>query len=132
MSFNIIEKLDDSVQPVNIRQDKTELLQAETIFLENFKGELSSVTGIYGKGFFIAKINELTCEVSNPQINIKSSNPIHITTSFRIIKGTYGKTWIKRTKIICNEEEQIEQEEIKEIKSEIKTTPNWGNIFKRK
>lgn len=57
----------------NLIEDNSNLKSENNIKVfscKNFKGELSSITGIQSKFLFIAKINELSGESSWPSVKI--------------------------------------------------------------
>lgn len=101
--------LTSNEKPVNVPSKSKEQLKANQILLENFKGELSSVTGIQSKGMYIAKLHPISSEPERPTVTIISTNYIHTDSSkVRVAIGTYGKSWIKRRFIECDENEQAE------------------------
>ena len=109
MGFKIIKPLNVVIKPVIIEPKLTIMdnqLQAKFQLYQDFKGELSSTTGIQSKGMFIAKIDELSDNISMSNITFLDTNYIHIDkTKFRQAIGVYGKTWMKSTQCICNNED---------------------------
>lgn len=64
MSFKVINTVTDDVTPVK------ETSNVSTYMCKDFKGELSSKTGIYSKFMYIGKINQLSGKPENPTIRI--------------------------------------------------------------
>jgi len=63
-AFKIIGNLTSDAKPVV--GDK----HVRVVSCKDFKGEISSITGIASKFLYIPKINQLTCETESPSIRI--------------------------------------------------------------
>ena len=111
--MKILSNLDDNNKPVIVRPPVVKQLQANYKFITDLKPEqLSSLTGVVSKGLYIAKINQLNDEIEYPSLFVISEGYFHIKrNTSQIPQGTYGKTWVKRTHVICNEDEQNEFKE---------------------
>lgn len=66
MAFNVIETVTETNnQPVNNGK------QTERVYrCKDFTGEISSVTGIFHKELYIAKINEFSGNIERPTIRL--------------------------------------------------------------
>lgn len=85
-------------EPVNVPSKVKESLKANQILHQDFKGEISSVTGIQSKGLYITKFHPLSSEPETPILTIISTHYFHIDPSkVQYAPGVYGKTWYKST-----------------------------------
>lgn len=111
MALKIISNTDE---PVNESPQGETKLKANQISIDNFKGELSSVTGIQSKGMYIAKLHPISSEPETPTCNIISTHYIHIDpdkTKIKYGKGKYGNTWKKDIPFIPIEDDENEKTE---------------------
>lgn len=83
-------------EPVNESPKVEKQLKANQILHQDFKGELSSSTGIQSKGLYITKFHPLSSEPETPIVTIISTHYFHIDpTKVQYAPGVYGKTWMR-------------------------------------
>ncbi len=92
-----------SEKPVNESPKVEKSLKANQINVRDFRGELSSTTGIQSKNLYISKIGGFDCESQTPIINIVGDGEFHPdcykvktdNTKRNVIVGRYGDTYLK-------------------------------------